>query len=127
MKQRGQSLIEVLVAVGIIVFALVGTIAATTRAVKTARVAANQTEAGKYASLVIEQIQKQKHDDSEAFFDQRDCGSYGPFGDEGEYEAVVTCDFVADEVAVKVRVSWPEGQSNLAVELNTIISKDSEY
>jgi len=130
MGQTGQSLIEVLVAVGIVLFALVGAVAATTYSIRTSRVTTNQVEAGRYASQVIEQIQRSKSIDSEGFFTDRDCGNFGPFGDSDEYEVTVSCIFdslAVDEAEVGVTVTWQEGNSSLSVTLDTVVSKDSGY
>lgn len=130
MKISGQSLIEVLVAVGIILFALVGAITATTYSIKTSKVSSDQSEASRYANFVIEEIQKTKNSDPATFFNNRNCGSFGPYGDNGQYEAEVVCVFDSpntDQTEVNVTISWFEGSSKLSVKLNTIITKDSQY
>lgn len=130
MKVTGQSLIEVLVAVGVILFALMGAITATTYSVKTSRVSSNQSEASRYASLVIEEIQKNKNSNPQVFFDSRDCGVFGPYGNNGQYKVETVCLFDspnADQAEVNITVSWPEGSSQLSVKLNTIITKESKY
>jgi Tfp pilus assembly protein PilV len=131
MKISGQSLIEVLVAVGVILFALMGAIMATTYSIKTSRVSSDQSEASRYASLVIENIQKVKSDNPQTFFDDENCEPFnGSYGDDNQYTANVVCVFDQpnpDQVEVNVTVSWIEGTSPLSVKLNTIMSKESQY
>jgi len=121
-KRLGQIILEVIVSVGIITVVLLGAVAATTRALKTARVASSRAEALAYANRVMEKIKIDKESDVEAFFNKSDCNSYD--GVTGSYTLDASCTgFGSGIVDVSLVVSWPEGDTNFSVSLDTKLTK----
>jgi len=124
-RARGQAIIEVIIAVGIVTFALLGAVAATTRAIKTSRVASQKAEALVFANQIIEKIKIDKESDVKGFFAQANSACNNDYDlINGVYSADVTCSGLpGDEVSVNVEVTWTEGDSTLSVSLDTKLTK----
>lgn len=111
---KGQTLVEVIVAVGVIGLVLTGIVLAASSGLKTSRVARERFEARRLASSKLEEVRNERNTDPASFFAESKAGSSfeeGPETIEGNlasYERTVSYDYTADgdEVEVTVEVEW---------------------
>lgn len=77
-KKNGQSLVEVVASIGIILLILTGIITATTYSVRNARFAKNQSQATKFANEVKEWLRSQRDElDWNTFYSEKATGGEG--------------------------------------------------
>jgi len=124
-KDRGQFLLEVLIAVTLVMLVLVAAVRVSTHSVKNVRVAGDQLEATKLAEERLAEIIENKERTIETFFDQEfvsyDCG---PLGEMNEYDCQVYYTGLSEDgVEVTVEVSWYEGESILEVSVSRLLVK----
>jgi type II secretory pathway pseudopilin PulG len=119
LKNKGQLLIEILVALAVVTVALVVSMAAVSSATKVSRVARQRLEATKYAEKVLEVLRRERDRDPETFFDKAVCGLCGPFGTNLEFACQLSCSFTTTDVQATVEILWESSQ----VSLSTVLSK----
>lgn len=123
LKDRGQLLIEILVALAVVTLALVVSLTAVTNATKVSRATRQRLEATKYGEKVLEILRRERDTDQETFFGLSTCGLCGPFGSNQEYSCQLTCIFTASEVEATVVISWENSGTSSNVSLSTVLSK----
>jgi type II secretory pathway pseudopilin PulG len=144
--QQGQSLIEIVVAIGVIVLILVALISAVTTGLRNAEFARNKGQATKYAQQVIEWLRTQRDAGWASFYDFA-----GPGGSSRTYcintlawpgtgpcsitnvmsgdsfnifhREVTLSQSSPARVAIRVRVFWEEGQRTSEVTVDTYLTK----
>lgn len=121
-NDKGQMLVEVMVALGIITTALVFAVSAATQSQRNARYVQNEMEANKHANAVIERLRNTKDSNPDNFFSAGTCGACS--GVPAFYSCSLSCTFVGGNRAnVTVTVSWEEAGSTRSVRLPTILTK----
>lgn len=121
-KDEGQSLIEVLVALAVMVVVILALVRVTTVSIKNATFAKNRALATKYAQEWIEETRKER-DESTNFFDSACASQTDNPGPSGIFSRVRTCTLDGDTTTVVVTVSWAEGGVSHKSELVTHLTK----
>ncbi len=124
MKSHGQSLIEVIIAIGILSVALVGVVAGATFGLKAARVSQERGYARLLADKEMEEVRQEKNVDPEGFFNlgERELRKT----DETPPGFTITTTYTvraAGVIKVDVVVTWIDGNVTYTVEQNTILTK----
>lgn len=107
MSEKGQTLVEVVVALGVAVLVIIALVAATTTSVRNAQFAKNQSLATKYAQEGMEKVR--------ALRDQNPTTFWSKTGTETETLGIFTRKITYNEIIdnqkmeVTVTVSWTEG------------------
>ena len=115
-NEKGQSLLEVLVALAIVVIVILALVGVTTVSIRNATFAKNRALATKYAQEWMEEARKSRDEDSISFFIDGSCYvSDTP----GIFSRVRTCALDGDTMTVEVTVSWSEGGVSHKSELVT--------
>ncbi len=125
MKKKGQSLIEILVAIGILGVMLVGVVAGATVGLKGARISRERAYAKSLADKKTEQVRTIRDTDPDLFFDlgsrnESATDSTGP-----GYTITTTYTLQPSGVlmSVVVVVGWTDGNSSYNVTESTYLSK----
>ena len=108
-RQRGQSLLEMVVVIGVTGIALVAVALAATVSVKNARIARERAHAKNYALEVLEQIRTDRVADSETFFNSGTrTETLDPVGTTTQYTREVTYTelVVGESMTVTVTITW---------------------
>ena len=122
-QEKGQSLIEVLVALALVVLVILALIAVTTISVRNATFAKNQSLATNYAQEAIEGARELRDSDKETFFTNDDApcdktDSISPF------ELTRECNLVgSDKMTILVTVTWTDAKGDHKSELYTELTK----
>lgn len=125
-QKQGQSLIEVVVAVGILGVALVGVVMASTFGLKSARIARERSEARHLVEVKLEEVRRQRDGDPEAWF------ALGSRTDPAEqigtapiYTLTTTYTEVLPQAQfeVVVEASWEDAEVTYRVTQTTYLSK----
>lgn len=132
-RSLGQSLVEVLVAVGIVSLVLVAIVAGVTLAIKNASFSRNQTSATRYAQEAMEWLRNQRDQDWNAFvlrsgpfclnslsWKTGTCSSFS-LGNIFKREAVLSGS--DPRIEVKVTVSWQDAGGTHQSELVSYFTK----
>ncbi len=121
-KVSGQSLIEVLAALGVVVLVILALIIATTLSIRNATFAKNQSMATNYAQEGMELLRSCRDQDPESFWSQS-CSL--PSLEETFFERVVVWnELVEDEkMEVTVTVTWKDVRGTHKSELSTYLTK----
>ena len=134
-RNRGQSLVEVLVAVGIISLVLVAIVAGVTLAIKNASFSKNQTSATRYAQEAMEWLRNQRDQDWNAFVGRNGRAyclnnlswSTGSceyvLGGIFKREAILSGLVTDPRIEVKVTVSWQDAGGTHQSELSSYFTK----
>ena len=128
MKDTGQLLVEVLVAVTLVVLVLVAAVNVTTKSARNTRVLGDKLEATRFAEIKLDEVLIDKEVEVEDFFDnQRSDGSCGTYGTDDEYSCEIDYQYNevvdADRVEVVVTISWLEGDQTYEVAINKVFTK----
>ena len=104
-KKQGQSLIEVLTALAIVILVIVALVAGVTYAIRNLTYAKNQALATQYAQEGLEAARKMRDEDPETFFQDGFCNADDPLG---IFHRTRSCiyDSGNDWMDVTVTVSW---------------------
>lgn len=145
--EKGQSLLEVIVGVGIVTIVLVGLISVITVSLANAQFSRSRTQANKYAQEASEWLRGQRDEMSWAdfytkatsggryclasldwFVDNNNCPVINDDVDMYTRRVVLTpvCPIDPcndDKVAIHITVSWVQGQRTPSVELDTYLTK----
>lgn len=140
-QESGQSLVEVIVAVGIIVVTIVGLISSNTLGLNNAQFARNKALAAKYAQEAIEWLRTQRDQNWNTFYTSAGTATYclktTAWTQRG---ACATTDVINDQYDIFVRqvslsrpavdrvimtvsVSWPEGARTTSISVTSHVTK----
>src|SRR3990167_964680 len=111
MRNKGQLLLEVLIALTILGMVAVTVVRVSTRSVKSSRVAGNRKEALGFAKQKLQEVENEKTNDVLLFFTGADgTTNCGPLGDGGMYDCEIVYAFNSppdsNSVEVKVTIYW---------------------
>lgn len=132
-KEKGQSLIEVVAAMGIILIAVVALLIIITISLRNVNFAKNQVLATKYAQLVIEKVRNYRDSNNWDTFTQY-CESFSLNVDFPSYfllerdchipdDPLSDCRADSDSCEVKITVSWEDTKGVHKSELTTYLNK----
>ena len=107
-NENGQSLIEVLVALAVMVIVILALVRVTTVSIRNATFAKNRALATKYAQEWMEQTRKER-DESTNFFDSHCAYQDDNPGSSDIFSRERTCELDGDTMTIEVTVSWTEG------------------
>lgn len=118
MRNKGQLLLEVLIALTILGVVAVTVVRVSTRSVKSSRVAGNRKEALGFAKQKLQEVENEKTNDVILFFAGADGTTIcGPLGGGGMYDCVISYTFDSppdsNSVEVKVTISWETSSVSL--------------
>lgn len=121
---KGQSLIEVVIAIGILGIIMVGLVSGATVGLKAARLSRERAYAKSLADRKIEEIRTDKTRDPEAFFDtssseSEDTNTVPVY----TISTIYTLQQVGTRMLVQVDVTWVDGGSTYTVEQDTYFTK----
>jgi len=121
-KNNGQSLVEMVVAVGILVLVILALVALTTVSIHNASFSRNQALATKYAQEWIEEARKLRDTQPESdFFVDKSCSASDVVG---IFTRTRTCKLIDENtMEVKVIVSWADAKGTHKSELTTYLTK----
>lgn len=107
MREKGQTLVEVVVALGVAILVITALVAATTTAVRNAQFAKNQSLATKYAQEGMEKARTLRDQNPTSFWNKSGSESEAI----GIFTRVTTYNELENDkkMEVKVTVSWTEG------------------
>jgi len=116
----GQSIIEVIIALSLVVVVMVGLITVTTRSIKNSSFARDQRTATKYAQESLENSRKLKEDDPNTF--------WGKTGEEediiGRFTRTITYSLVdVNTMQIVALVTWEDSQGEHKSSLETSLTK----
>jgi Tfp pilus assembly protein PilV len=120
-NENGQSLIETLAALAVVIIAILGLVVATTVAIRNASFSRNQTLATKYAQAWIEEARKLRDRQAESnFFTNGSCNASDVTG---VFTRTRTCSLASDgkkkTMTVVVTVSWTDARGTYQSKLET--------
>lgn len=135
--KNGQSLLEVLVALGVAVLVVLALVGATTIAIRNASFARSQAQATKYAQETMEWLRAERDNDwldfsekagvtyclSELNWNSPIPCSVFALGDTFKREVVLTTDLEGDKIEAKVTVSWREQRKTYQSQLYSYFTK----
>jgi len=120
-QEKGQSLIEVLTALAVVVLVILALITVTTISIRNATFAKNQSLATSYAQELIEEARDLRDSDKETFFTENFCDwndIVSPF------QLVRDCTLVGgDKMQVLVTVTWTDAKGDHKSELYTELTR----
>lgn len=124
MRARGQSLIEVVVAVGILSVALIGVMAGVTAGLKGARISRERSYARLLADRKIESLRVSRAEDPTAFFVARATETEIDETPPG-YTATTryTLQQGGNRMFISVEVTWEDGENEYSVNQETYLSR----
>jgi len=119
-KDQGQSLIEMVVAIGIVIVIIVALVAVATISINNANFSRNQALATKYAQEGIEEARKLRDGEGDSFFvDNHPSCNVTDMPATG-FSRQRTCSFDGDKtMTVTVVVSWTDAKGTHKSELTT--------
>lgn len=122
--QLGQSMIEVLAALAVVIIVLVGLVGGVTYSVRNASFARDQSLATQSAQKLIEEAREKRDDDPEGFFADVDGQCDLSLVKEGIFYKKRECtfDFVTNAVTVVVTVAFPEEAGPHGSKLETTLT-----
>lgn len=145
-SQKGQSLLEAIVAVSVIVMVLVALVSAITFALSNAQFARNKTQATKYAQEAIEWLRNQRDSNWALFYSQarsspgaiyclNTLDSWPSMGNctgviddqfdlfSREATLTYTPSAPSDSITIHIRVFWREGSGQKEVVMDTFLTQ----
>lgn len=124
-KENGQSLIEILIALGIFLVIVSSLVILTISALNNANTSGTRRLATVYAQDAIEELKSLKADDEETFFDnyQQNCQNLA--GTKMQLTRSLTCNLVDGEtkLEVSVLVEWSDAVGSHSVTRPTFLTK----
>ncbi len=116
----GQSIIEVIIALSLVVVVIVGLITVTTRSIKNSSFARDQRMATKYAQESLENSRKLKEDDPNAFWQKTGAETETL----GRFTRTITYSLIAaDTMQIIALVTWQDNQGEHQSSLETSLTK----
>lgn len=124
-KTSGQSLIEVLAALGVVVLVILALITVTTISIRNATFAKNQSLATSYAQELIEEARNLRDSDREAFFTDESLCDLAPDSDSAPpFTLERICTLVGgDKMQVLATATWTDSKGDHQSELYTELTK----
>lgn len=122
-KQKGQTLIEMVIAVGLVAFVLVGLVAGAIVSLQTARLARERNVANQLVATELENARQERDADPISFF--ADTGVTGPttVGENPAFQVTVTKTLDVDQMEILVEVSWDDSGKTFHVEQSTYLTR----
>lgn len=117
-KSKGQSLLEMIVVIGVTGIALVAVALAATFSVRNARVARERATARNYAAEILEDIRSDRTADPETFFTAGSrTETLDPVGTAPVFSRTVTYTEVitGEKVQVQIHITWEDGGNTFNV------------
>lgn len=121
-KESGQSLIEVLAALAVVILVVLALVMVVTTSIRNATFAKNQSLATKYAQEAIEKVRAFRDEDPDSFFagsclSPEDLSGFG-------FDQTIDCLIEGeDKVKVTVAVSWTDAKGEHQSALSTYLTK----
>lgn len=124
-QEKGQSLIEVLAALGVVVLVLLALITVTTISIRNATFAKNQSLATSYAQELIEEARDLRDSNKETFFTDESLCDLAPDPDSAPpFTLERVCTLVGgDKMQVLVTVTWTDAKGDHKSELYTELTR----
>jgi len=123
-KNQGQSLIEMVVAIGVVMIIIVALVAVATISVRNANFSRNQSLATKYAQEGIEEARRLRDEEGNNFFIDNPSGCNITDTPAEGFSRQRTCSFDGDKtMTVTVVVSWTDAKGTHKSELTTRLTK----
>jgi type II secretory pathway pseudopilin PulG len=124
-KQKGQMLIEIVVAVGIIALVLVGVSDLMTRSSRVVTFQKQKDEAVTVAQRCLNYYRTERDSNPVEFYTKAENGSLGACPSES-YTGTITpgTDVLPDSVRVTATVGWTDGPNNFSVSLSQSLAKE---
>lgn len=122
-KQEGQSLIEVIAALAVVIIVLLALVITATLSVRNTTFAKNQALATEYAQELIEEARERRNEDKESFFIDGSCDTNAtipPFTLERECNLDPGDD---ERVEVVAKVTWEDSRGEHQSELVTHLTR----
>lgn len=119
----GQTLIEMVIAIGLVAFVLVGLVAGATASLKTARLSRERNRAVQLAQTELEAARRERDADPDVFFGS--AGTTGPTnsGTNPTYSITVVRTLVGSAMEVVVTVSWVDAGNTYTVTEETTLAR----
>lgn len=123
-RGKGQSLIEIVVAVGIIVVVLVGVSDLITRSVGLSIFQSSKSVAENIAQNQLTYYRQQRDQRPTDFFINPGTTCVGTF--DAKYTCGITYSVIGNGVEMKVRVGWSDGGRGINTELSQVLAKPTK-
>lgn len=126
LREKGQSLLEMVIIIGVVGIALVAVTLASTISVRNSRIAKERTVARNYALEIFEQLKAEKTADPDTFLSQAGgTDTLAPVGENPEYTRTVLYNPVipGEKMEITVTISWVDSGRNLSVVEQTTLEK----
>src|SRR5690242_11398977 len=101
-KQAGQTLVEMVIAIGLVSFILVGLVAGAIVSLKTSRLARERNVANQLATTQLEKARQDRDNDPATFFATTDVARPVAMGTNPAYQVKVTKTLAGDQMEVVV-------------------------
>lgn len=120
---EGQTLVEMVIAIGLVALVLVGLVAGTTASLKSARLSKERNQATEYAQAEIENARRVRDTEPETFFSTT--GVTGPVttGTAPVYSVTTTKTLIGNQMEVLVEVTWNDAGNDYNVTQTTYLTK----
>ncbi len=122
MKNKGQMLIEIVVAVGVLALVLIGVSDLMTRSARVSGYQAKRDEANSIARELLNDYRIQKENDPDNFEDIASGLSREVCVEGKDYSCLVTVTKNTGSVDLLVTVSWPDGNNILSISINQTLT-----
>ncbi len=120
---KGQTLVEMVIATGLVAFVLVALVAGATVGLRSARLSRERNMATKLATGELVKARQERDADPETFFG--DAGVSGPTnsGTNPVYSITVTKTLNGSQMEVEALVEWTDGDKQFSVAQSTFLTK----
>lgn len=122
-KIKGQMLIEIVVAIGIIALVLVGVSDLFVRSSRVVTFQKQKDEALSIAIEILNDYRLQRDEDPEGFYTAITGTVLDPCVAGKQYVCTITINKTADATVITVRADWSEGDSDLNVSISQSLSR----
>lgn len=124
-QEKGQSLIEVLAALSVVVLVILALVIITTISIRNATFAKNQSLATSYAQELIEEARDLRNKNKEVFFTDESLCDLTPDSDSAPpFTFERACTLVGgDKIQVLAKVTWTDSKGDHKSELYTELTK----
>ncbi len=122
-KNKGQMLIEIVVAVGIIALVLVGVSDLMTRSLRVVTFQKQKDEAGGLVQKILNDYKVQRDINPDNFYNTVTGEVIDPCESGKPYKCTVTVDKTADGVLVSVLVEWSDGGNTFNMTLSELLAR----
>jgi type II secretory pathway pseudopilin PulG len=126
LKEKGQSLLEMVIIIGVVGIALVAVTLASTISIRNSRVAKERSVARNYALEIFEQLKAEKTADPDTFLSQGSgTDTLAPVGENPEYTRTVEYNPVipGEKMEITVTIGWVDSGRNLSIVEQTTLEK----